>query len=313
MSASLRTPRDSTGPQALDHACDAFMDHLRVERNLAVNTIEAYARDLARFCHFLHARGIQTICQVTTPDITDYLLQLSEEGLAARSRSRALVTIRGWMKYASMERWVAADPVENIDSPRIGRRLPFVLAEGAVEKLLAAPKRDSARGIRDSAMLEMLYATGMRVSELVGIAMGAVNVAAGYVRVTGKGGKQRMIPLGAVACERVMQYLEEARSQLARGREDPALFLTARGRAMTRQGFWKLLRRYAQSVGIFENISPHKIRHSFATHLIEHGADLRAVQSMLGHADISTTEIYTHVSRARMLEQYLRHHPRAGG
>ena len=180
----------------------------------------------------------------------------------------------------------------------------------AIDRLLAAPRRDKPRGLRDAAMIELLYATGMRVSELVHIAMADVNLQAGYVRVTGKGRKQRLVPMGDMARERVAEYVDTARATFVKNPAEPALFLTGRGKPMTRQGFWKLLRRYATAAGIAE-LSPHKLRHSFATHLIERGADLRAVQAMLGHSDISTTQIYTHVSRARLIELYKKHHPRA--
>jgi integrase/recombinase XerD len=295
---------------SIDDGVDRFVAHLKVERNLAPNTIEAYSRDLARFTRFLDERSIRRPDRVSAADITDYLLALADDGLAARSRARALVAVRGWFRFLVGEDHLAVDPTETIDAPRIGRKLPEVLGEGAVDRLLAAPPLDSPRGLRDAAMLETLYATGLRVSELVGLQMADLNLNAGVVRVFGKGRKQRLVPLGQVAAERLQDYLGQARARFEKGRGARAVFLTNRGRAMTRQGFWKLIRRYARAAGVPGNISPHKLRHSFATHLIERGADLRAVQAMLGHADISTTQIYTHVSRARLLELHARHHPR---
>jgi integrase/recombinase XerD len=293
----------------LDRACDLFLDHLKVERNLAANTIEGYSRDLARLRRFLCGRGRAVIDEISPADLTDYLLDLAD-ALSARSRARAVVAIRGWFRFLVAERHLERDPTETLDGPRIGRRLPDVLGEEAVERLLAAPPMHTPRGLRDAAMIETLYATGLRVSELVGLRAADVHLDPGFVRVMGKGRKQRMVPLGDLARERITAYLAQARAGFLKNPKEPALFLTGRGKPMTRQGFWKLLRAYARSVGIAE-VSPHKLRHSFATHLIEHGADLRAVQAMLGHADISTTQIYTHVSRARLVELYQKHHPRA--
>jgi integrase/recombinase XerD len=297
----------------LDRACDLYLDHLKVERNLTPNTIESYSRDLTRLRRFLAERGRHTADDVTAADLTDYLLDMLDSGLGARSRARALVALRGWFRFLLSERYLDGDPTATLDAPRIGRRLPDVVGEDAVSRLLAAPRRDTARGLRDAAMIECLYATGVRVSELVGLEVADVNLAAGYARVMGKGRKQRLVPMGDMARQSITAYLEEARPGFIKDR-DPrqnALFLTGRGKPLTRQGFWKLLKRYAVAAGIPQNISPHKLRHSFATHLIEHGADLRAVQAMLGHADISTTQIYTHVSRARLVELYNQHHPRS--
>lgn len=295
----------------LDRAADLFLDHLKVERNLSPNTIDAYSRDLVRLRRFLDGRGITEVRDVGAPEITDYLIELADARLSARTRARALVAVRGWFRYLVAESHAIIDPTETIDGPRIGRKLPEVLGIEAVERLLAAPPRDTPRGLRDAAMIETLYATGLRVTELVSIKLTEVNLSTGYVRVTGKGRKQRLVPLGQTAADAIDAYNDDARAVFVKNPKEKALFLTSRGKAMTRQGFWKLLRRYARAAGIPRNISPHQLRHSFATHLIERGADLRAVQAMLGHADISTTQIYTHVSRARLVELYLEHHPRA--
>ena len=299
------------GSTALDRAADAYIDYLRVERNLAANTVAAYTRDLARLSSFLHDKGVTTPASVGEGLLHDYLLELAETGLSARSRARALAALRGWFRYLRLQRDIECDPSEGIDAPKKVMRLPDVLGADQVEALLAAPARNTARGLRDAAMLELLYATGLRVTELVTLSVQQVNLRAGHVRVLGKGGKQRMVPIGEAACVITTQYLDEARPTFLKNPNERGLFLTGRGRPMTRQGFWKRLRGYARAAGIRRDVSPHKLRHSFATHLIERGADLRAVQAMLGHSDISTTQIYTQVSRARLLELYYAHHPRA--
>jgi integrase/recombinase XerD len=297
---------------SLDEAVDTFLDHLKVERGLAAHTLDGYGRDLARLGQFLSERGRQDVDDVTAADITDHLIGLAEAKLAARSRARALVAIRGLFRHLVAERWLDADPTELIDSPRTARRLPGVLGNDAVGKLIAQPA-DTPRGRRDSAMIELAYASGLRVSELVTLVMADINLHHGFVRVTGKGNKTRVVPLHNTAREKIEAYIAADRPLLMRDPAERAVFLTERGRPMTRQGFWKLLRNYAKRAGIrlpTGDISPHKLRHSFATSLLENGADLRAVQAMLGHADISTTQIYTHVSRAHVIEQ-VRKHPRA--
>ncbi len=296
----------------IDEAIDLYLDHCKVERGLAVHTLDGYGRDLARLGQFLGDRGREDVDDVTPADLTDYLLTLAEAKLAARSRARALVAIRGLFRHLVGERWLEADPTALIDAPRTARRLPGVMGEEAVTKLIAQPA-DTPRGRRDAAMIELAYASGLRVSELVKLALADINLNHGFVRVTGKGSKTRLVPVGSAARDKVARYLEEDRARFVRDPAERALFLTERGRPMTRQGFWKLLRGYAKRAGVrlpSGDISPHKLRHSFATHLVERGADLRAVQAMLGHADISTTQIYTQVSRARVLEQ-ARKHPRA--
>lgn len=296
---------------ALDEAVDMFLDHLKVERGLARHTLDSYGRDLARLGTFLADRGRQDVDDVSELDITDHLIALAEAGLAPRSRARALVAIRGLFRHLVGERWLDADPTALIDAPRTAKRLPGVLGEDAVARLIATPP-DTPRGRRDAAMIELAYASGLRVSELVTIALADVNLNQGFVRVTGKGNKTRLVPLHAAAVARLNTVLAE-RAAWVRDPSERALFLTERGRPMTRQAFWKLLRGHARRAGVrlpSGDVSPHKLRHSFATHLVERGADLRAVQAMLGHADIATTEIYTHVSRARVLEQ-ARKHPRA--
>ncbi len=298
----------------LDRAIDLYLDHLKVERGLAPATLDGYGRDLTRLVGFLGARGRVDVDDVTAGDLTDHLIELADAGLVARSRARALVAIRGLFRHLVAERWLDADPGELLEAPRAVPRSPVVLGERAVADLLAAPRRDTPRGRRDAAMLELLYASGLRVSELVRLPLADVNLRAGFVRVTGKGRKTRLVPMGAGARDAIVRYLAEVRPAWLRGRDEPALFLTERGRPMTRQGFWKLLGAYARAAGVRAvggAVSPHKLRHSFATHLLERGADLRAVQAMLGHADIATTQLYTHVSRAHLIEQYRKAHPRA--
>jgi len=297
---------------SLDEAVDLFLDHIKVERGLARLTLDAYGRDLAKFTAFLADRGRADIDDVTALDVIDFLAMMTEAGLAPRSRARTLVAVRGLCKHLVGERWLAADPAALVDAPRTGRRLPGVLGESAVARLIGEPP-DTPRGRRDAAMIELAYSSGLRVSELVALPLADVNLRAGFVRVTGKGGKTRLVPLNTAAQQRISRYLEQDRPGWVRDPRQRALFLTERGGPMTRQGFWKALRGYARRADVrlpSGGVSPHKLRHSFATHLVEHGADLRAVQAMLGHADISTTQVYTQVSQARMIE-HARKHPRA--
>jgi integrase/recombinase XerD len=295
----------------LDQACDQFLIHLRVERNLSGNTLDGYSRDLARFRRFCIGRGLTEPKQLTTLAVAEYLSHLADLGLAPRSRARALSAVRGLFRFLFAEHIVDEDPTETLDGPRGRRRLPDVLGQKEVLRLLAAPRCDQPRGSRDAAMLETLYATGLRVSELIALTLDDVNLDGGYLRASGKGRKQRLVPMGEVATAQLREYRDQHRRHFVKQPSERALFLSNRGKPMTRQAFWKLLRRYAAAAGIDRHLSPHTLRHSFATHLLEGGADLRAVQAMLGHVDISTTQIYTHVSRARMFEVYRRYHPRA--
>jgi integrase/recombinase XerD len=295
----------------LDSAIDVYLDHVKVERGLSRNTVEAYGRDLAKFRRWCAEDGLDEASGLESRHILKYLVSLAGARLAVRSQARNLVALRGMFKHLRAERYVDRDPTADIELPRVGRPLPEVLTLDEVEALLRAPGEKGERALRDTAMLETLYATGLRVSELVGLKLRDVNLAEGYLSTMGKGKKQRLVPMGDEARGRVSTYLESSRPRFDRGRNAPALFLTHHGRAMTRQGFWKLLRGYAIVAGISKRISPHKLRHSFATHLLERGADLRAVQAMLGHADIGTTQIYTHLSNARLKDVYRQHHPRA--
>jgi integrase/recombinase XerD len=295
----------------LDEEIQQFLDHLRVERELTPATVEAYGRDLSMFARFAAERQVTAGPSVRAIDILDYLAHLTERKLSARSQARRLVALRQLFKFLKAERICEVDPTEDIDLPRYGRKLPEFLTVEEVDRLLAAPDRRTPRGARDAAMLETLYATGLRVSELVKLRLRDVNFDAGYLMAFGKGRKERLVPVGESALSAMRSYIDGARNVFSGPRALDALFLTHHGGPMTRQGFWKLLGRYAVVAAIRKNISPHKLRHSFATHLVERGADLRAVQAMLGHADIGTTEIYTHLSRGHLRALYDRFFPRA--
>ncbi len=293
----------------LHRGIDLYLMYIKVERGLAANTVMAYAGDLAVFIDYAVKNDVSDTGEVTPRMVVDYLLWLNGQGLSSRTQARRLVALRGMFKFLCGHHHLDLDPTAAVELPRLGRRLPTVLSVDEVERLLAAPDRRTLRGARDAAMLETLYATGIRVSELVNLGLSDLNLERGYVMVMGKGSKQRLVPIGETAMELIEQYLVDVRPTWDRGH--PGLFLTLRRRTMTRQGFWKLIKRYAVRAGITLSLSPHKLRHSFATHLLDRGADLRAVQEMLGHADISTTQIYTHVSQARIRQMYDAHHPRA--
>jgi len=296
---------------SLDAAVQQFLDHVRIERELTPATVQAYGQDLSRFVKFAGGRGLASANAVRTIDILEYLAHLTEKRLSARSQARRLVTLRQLFKYLKGERVCDANPTEEIDLPRFGRKLPEFLSVDEVDRLLAAPDRRTPRGARDAAMLETLYATGLRVSELVRLRLRDVNFDAGYLLAYGKGRKERLVPIGAVALTGLRAYIDGPRDAFCKGRAAEALFLTRLGSPMRRQSFWKILGQYAVATGIRKHLSPHKLRHSFATHLVERGADLRSVQAMLGHADIGTTEIYTHVSRSHLRAVYDKFHPRA--
>jgi integrase/recombinase XerD len=288
-----------------------FLTWQRVEKGLAENTLAAYRRDLAKFAVWAAKKKLAA-ADVTRDDVADFLGSLYRSGLDSRSVARHLVTLRGFFRWALREGEIAADPTENVESPRMWKKLPGCLSLDEVERLLAAPDAKTVYGARDKAMLELLYSTGLRVSELCGVRLGDLDRRAGVVRTLGKGSKERLVPVGRQALAAVEQYLRDARPRLAEGRAAvPWLFLNHRGGRMGRIGFWKRLRQHGRRAGLRGPLSPHKLRHSFATHLLERGADLRSVQMMLGHADISTTEIYTHVLQERLKQVYRAHHPRA--
>lgn len=292
-----------------DHdLADQFIHYLRVERGLAANTVEAYSRDLIRFLAFLKERGLSP-AEASRDHIAEHVAGLGRT-LSLRSIARNISAIKMFFRFLANENIIESNPARLVETPRLGRKLPEVLGAEEVDALLAQPDRESPKGERDHAMLELLYATGLRVSELVRLKVLDVNLEAGYVRTIGKGSKERLVPMGAKAVQAIREYLSQSRMQHARHTNSPVLFLNLRGKAMTRQGFWKIIKQYGQKANISKRITPHSIRHSFASHLLESGADLRSVQVMLGHEDISTTQIYTHVTRERLKELHEKCHPR---
>lgn len=293
-----------------DGLIQQFLDDLLVEHGLAFNSLEAYRYDLEGAAAFLRERG-RGLLDAQAGDLADYLADLVERRLAAASSARKLSALRRFYRDLVMRQERSDDPTSLLRRPRLQRPLPKTLSESEVEALLAAPDRATDLGLRDGAMLELLYATGLRVTELVLLAADGLNDSFGYVRVVGKGDKERVVPVGEAALEWVARYRARSRPVLLQGRHVPALFVTHRGEAMTRQNFWYLIRRHAAAAGIQKPISPHGLRHSFASHLLNHGAELRAIQMMLGHADISTTEIYTHVAKERLKQIHARYHPRS--
>jgi len=294
----------------MDELLDLFLNHLVVERGLARNTLEAYGRDLSRYLDFLREAGLESLDQVGAADVLRYLAERKQEGLGPRSRARALVAVRGFHKFLLQEGLLAENPATRIEAPKSFHPLPRTLSPEEVERLLASPDGDDPLAVRDRAMFELLYATGLRVSELVGLKLTDLQLDAGYLSAFGKRSKQRIVPMGEPAVQALRLYLAGGRRVLDRGSAGPMLFLNRLGEGLTRQGFWKIMKRRALEAGISKTITPHTLRHSFATHLLENGADLRAVQTMLGHADISTTQIYTHVSRERLRRIHEQHHPR---
>jgi len=290
---------------------DLFLDHLRVEKGLAVNTIEAYGRDVRRFVDFALVKGLTEPKEVTRSIIMNQMLILSQNGVGARSRARSLSALKHFFNFLLKEGLIERNPAADLEAPRLGKALPQALSLAEVDLLMAAPGADTPGGLRDKAMLEVLYATGLRVSELIALPTGQVNLEAGYLRTMGKGSKERLVPLGDMAKSWVRRYLEDGRGLFLNRTSSPYLFLSRRGTKMSRQYFWRKIKDYARTAGIRKKISPHTLRHSFATHLLERGADLRSVQMMLGHADISTTEIYTHVTRERLKKIHQTYHPRS--
>jgi integrase/recombinase XerD len=292
----------------MDNLADQCINYLRVERGLAGNTIQSYSRDLNRFFQFLEARALSPLI-ISQDQIMEYV-SLIGRGLSARSVARNVSTLKTFFRFLAAEGKIKSSPARLLEAPRLARRLPKILNQGEVERLISQPDSSNAMGQRDRAMLEILYATGLRVSELVGLKVLGVNLEAGYVRTLGKGSKERAVPIGEKAIRAVKEYLANGRLQLAKRTNSAYLFLNSRGYPLTRQGFWKIIKKYGKEAAINKKITPHGIRHSFASHLLEAGADLRSVQVMLGHADIATTQIYTHVTRERLKELHEKCHPR---
>ena len=294
----------------MDIYLDHFLNFLSVERGLAKNTLDAYGRDLSRYLSFLEKSGITEPDDITPTLVMKFLADLKSHGLAARSRARTLVALRTFHKFLVNEKFARTNPTGQVAAPKSFSALPHTLSPEDVESLLSSPKGDRPLAIRDRAMLEILYATGLRVSELVSLNTSDLQLDVGYLTAFGKRSKQRIVPLGEAAIKALREYLRHARPQLNKTGSASFLFLNRSGEGLTRQGFWKIIKRRAIEAGISRNISPHMLRHSFATHLLENGADLRSVQAMLGHADISTTQIYTHVTRERLRQMHQQHHPR---
>lgn len=287
-----------------------FINYLSVERGLAMNTLESYGRDLRQYSQFLE-EDQSHLDAVSRNTILNYLLFLEQQGKATATIARRLAALKAFYQFLVREKRIKSDPTANLESPKLEKRLPRVLTVNEVERLLAQPDHAQPAGMRDRAMLELLYATGIRVSELVSLNIGDTNLEARYIRCAGKGSKERIVPLGSLAVQSVGEYLEHGRAKLVKDRSEAALFVNHHGHRLTRQGFWKIVKKYADDARIEKEITPHTLRHSFATHLLDNGADLRSVQEMLGHADISTTQIYTHVTKGRLREVYARTHPRA--
>jgi integrase/recombinase XerD len=287
---------------------DAYLDHLKVERGLGVKTVEAYSSDLMRFLAYIDTQH-KTLTDLDAGSISGVLVALSRQGLSARSQARFVSALRGLFKYLVEEQAIVRNPMELIDAPKLDRKLPGLLNRDQILRLLDTPNKKNPRGIRDAAMLHTMYAAGLRVSELVELQPGDVDLKAGFVIAYGKGRKRRLVPLGEVAREAIKNYLERVRGEWVKP-GTRHLFITSRGRRMTRQGFWKLIKGYARDAAIAQEISPHMLRHSFATHMLLGGADLRVVQTLLGHADITTTQIYTHVTGENLKAMHQQHHPR---
>lgn len=287
-----------------------FINYLSVERGLAMNTLESYGRDLRQYSEYLQSDE-EELDSVSRTTIVNYLMYLQSQGKATATIARRLAALKAFYQFLVRERRIDSDPTANLESPKLEKRLPKVLTVNEVERLLAQPEPGQPAGIRDRAMLELLYATGIRVSELVALNEPDVNLELGYIKCSGKGSKERIVPLGSLAIQSCRDYMGAARTRLVRDRDEMALFVNHHGHRLTRQGFWKIVKKYADDAKIDKEITPHTLRHSFATHLLENGADLRSVQEMLGHADISTTQIYTHVTRGRIKEVYAKAHPRA--
>ncbi|MDN5326890.1 MAG: integrase/recombinase XerD [Moorella sp. (in: firmicutes)] len=290
---------------------DQFLYYLVVERGLAENTLASYNSDLQQFLLYLEGAGVKSPRDVTRGLLVAYLVKMQQDGRSPATISQHLAALKSFYHFLLRERLVESDPTANLESPRQSKKLPQVLTVAEVEKLLNQPRTDTPAGLRDKAMLELLYATGLRVSELVSLNVDQVNLEGEFVRCLGKGSRERVVPMGQVACFYVRTYIENGRGKLIKRATEPALFVNHHGRRLSRQGCWKILKGYVRAANLKKDITPHTLRHSFATHLLENGADLRSVQELLGHADIGTTQIYTHLTRKKIREVYDHTHPRA--
>jgi integrase/recombinase XerD len=295
----------------MDDHLQQFIHYLTVEKGLSKNTLESYKRDLKQYFGYLKKTGHPNVEETTRQDIVSHLKALRDQGKASSTISRSMASIRAFYQFLIRDQKIKNDPSVHLETPKIERRLPKVLSISEVETLLRAPQTSTPFGQRDGAMLELLYATGIRVSELISLTTEDVHLQMGFIKCMGKGSKERIIPLGKVAIDSLETYIQAGRVKLNTKKRENALFLNHHGNPISRQGFWKIIKKHAKDAGIKKEITPHTLRHSFATHLLENGADLRSVQEMLGHADISTTQIYTHVTKTRLKDVYSKAHPRA--
>jgi len=287
-----------------------YLNHLLIERGVAQNTLEAYGRDLRRYYQFLQQKDLTKLQDVKPEVIIEYLVQIKADGLSANSMNRALAALRGLYKYLIQEKIIGQSPLVNIELAKVWMRLPDTISKEEMNVILIQPGNQTAAALRDTAMLELLYATGIRVSELINLTMNSINWQVGFLVVMGKGSKERIVPIGKTAYDCTRLYVDKARPQVMQKKNTDVLFLNRFGTKFTRQGLWKIVIRYAKKAGLQKKVHPHTFRHSFATHLLEGGADLRTVQVMLGHADISTTQIYTHITKERLKEIHKKYHPR---
>lgn len=295
----------------MEQLLDQFLNYLTVERGLSPNTLDSYSRDLIKYLDYLSTKGIKDISKTSDLTIISFIATLKNGGLSNRSVARNLTSIRMFYRFLTEDHHINNNPTLNIETPKRELRLPQVLSIEEVDVLLQKPDSSTSLGLRDAAFLELLYATGLRASEIISLALNDINLEAGYLIASGKGSKERLIPIGEVAQNLIKKYLKNSRPTLLKNKQSHHLFTTRSGKSMTRQGFWKLIKKYALATGIRKKITPHTLRHSFATHLLERGADLRSVQMMLGHADISSTQIYTHVTTERLKKIHNQYHPRS--
>lgn len=294
----------------MNHLMDEYINYLVVEKGVSHNTVEAYSRDLNRHIVFLREQGIDDLSHVSSDSIILYMGGLRGDGLSSKSVNRSLAAVRGFYHFLLREKHISSNPVSQIERAKVWMRLPDTLSQSEMDRLLAQPGDKTPMAVRDKAMLELLYATGIRVSELVSLNMGSINWQVGFLVAMGKGSKERIVPIGRSAYEHLSRYVEAVRPGLLKGRTTDTLFLNRSGDAISRQGFWKIIKKYAMASGLAKRVYPHTFRHSFASHLLEGGADLRSVQTMLGHADISTTQVYTHVTKERLKDIHKKYHPR---
>lgn len=295
----------------LDHLLDQFLNYIAVERGLSINTLDSYSRDLNKYLNHLTNNGIKDINKTSDLTVISFITMLKKGGLSNRSIARNLTAIKIFYKFLAQDRHIKNNPTLNIETPKRETKLPQVLNIEEVESLLRVPDRNTPLGLRDSAFLELLYATGLRVSEIVSLSLNDINLEAGYLIAYGKGSKERVVPIGEVSQNVIGEYLKKSRPTLLHNKQSSYLFVTRSAKPISRQGFWKIIKKYSSAAGIKKNITPHTLRHSFASHLLERGADLRSVQMMLGHVDISTTQIYTHVTTERLKKIHSQYHPRS--